>query len=324
MAELSLNEQRKLAYFHALGKVMTESTQNVYESKYKSSHNVRLKEVWSDDIGYAVNFAAAELESLSNSAVTLCSGVTLTEIPGSNGQTYYYNSGGTFVRPWISPVDVPHITTNDPSDGYQVKLYRGNGSEIYLTDGVWTVDYYAGIIHFGVGSTPIDLSWGAIKSTFFMYSGNYGASGGTSTDALTSVIFNSGTSTLVFNSGETTETIVDLSSLKNVSGTTSLISTLNTNMTALNTSSGSTLACGQPLGSNISGSKVSVFINGVQVNVGDLSTDDCYFSIDGITKKSSGSEVAGDSLYWNYVGGIPVSGYELTPIDRITFLNLKL
>jgi hypothetical protein len=71
MGSLSAAEQRKLAYFHALGKVMTENTQAVYESQYKSSHNVRLSEVWSDDIAYAVDYTAAVAEATSNSAVTL-------------------------------------------------------------------------------------------------------------------------------------------------------------------------------------------------------------------------------------------------------------
>jgi hypothetical protein len=468
MGSLSTNEERKLAYFHALSKVMTEGNQNVYESKYKSSHNVRLNEVWSDDIGFAIDYSTAVLESISNSAVTLYSTVTLTEIPGSNGQVYYYNSGGTFIRPWISPVDVPNSITNEPSDGYQVKLFKGDNTEIYLTQGAWAVDYYAGIIHFAVGYTPTDLGWGAIKASFFQYSGNFGSSGGT-TNVLTTVEFNSGTSQLVFNSGETTETIidlsslsggttnafttvefnsgtselvfnsgettqsiidlstlsggtstftavfdsgtsmlifnsgettetmvdlsalsggtmdayttvsfnsgtsmlvfnsgqttetlvdlsvlsggtenaliyatfnessstlifnsgettpyyVDLSSLKSVTGTTSLMTTINT--FARNTSNFARLACDLNLPNNLSGSTVIVFINGIQVSVGNLPTDDCYFSPDGITKRSIGTEAANDELYWNYDGGgKAVSGYDLSTIDKITFLNLKI
>ncbi len=225
MGSLNTTEQRKLAYFHALGKVMTEGNQEVYESRYKSSHNVKLGEVWASPIASAVTYSAAVAEAASNSAVTLYTQVTLTELPGSNGQLYYYNSGGTFIRPWISPVDVPNTTTNLPSDGYQVRLFRGAGTEIFLTEGAWSVDYYAGMIHFGVGYTPTNLGWGAIKATFFQYTGTFGASGGTSVGAFTTAVFDSGTSYLTFNSGLSSQTIVDLSALAGDSSISTALST---------------------------------------------------------------------------------------------------
>ena len=326
MGSLSSNEERKLAYFHALSKSMTENTQEVYESRYKSSHNMRLNEIWSDNIGFAIDYASAVTESISNPAVTLYSGVTLSEIFGSNGQAYNYYSGTTFIRPWISPVDVPDPITNEPSIGYQVQLFKGDNTPIGLTEGAWSVDYYTGIIHFGEFNTPTYLGWGAVKAIFFQYTGNYAQSGGTA-GAFNTVVFDSGTSTLIFNSGETTETLVDLSALKTVSGTTSKISKDNSNMTALTTTSGSRLACSTPLSNNIVGSKVCVFINGVQVSVGSLSTDSCYFSGDSeVTKRNAGGEVMGDLLYWNYDGGTtPAAGYELSAtVDKISFLNLQV
>lgn len=325
MGSLSTNEQRKISYFHALAKVMTENTQAVYESKYKSSHNIRLNEVWSDDIGYAFRPADAQAEASSNSAVTYYDKITLTEIPGSNGQAYYFNSGGTFMRPWIAPTDVPHSITNEPSYGYRLQLFKQNDDPIYPTNGAWSVDYYASIIHFGIGYTPSDLGWGNIKASLFHYSGNFGVSGGTSTgDEFKTVEFNSNDNTLIFNSGLTNENIIDLSSLKNVSGVTSKIVTSNENMTANDTSYLSPLACNTPLNiSNINGSGVLVYVNGIKVNVGNLSTDDCYFSSDGgTTKKESGYEILGDQLYWNYDGNQPVAGYELSTVDRITFTYL--
>lgn len=415
MGSLSTNEQRKLAYFHALSKTMTEGTQEVYETRYKSSHNVTLNEIWADNIYFAADYTTAVAESLTNSAVTLFEQVEMDMIYGSNGQAYSYISGGTYkdssyplpergqltsgstyIRPWIAPTDIPHPITNDPSSGYALRLFRGNNTEIFLTEGAWAVDYYAGVIHFAQGSTPTDLGWGAIKATFFQYSGNYGASG--TTGGFTSAIFNSGTSQLVFNSGETTETILDLSSLNNVSGfttaifdnltnhlvfnsggtnqtivdlswlkdnsgftsvefnsgnnylvfnsggtneqvvdltslktvsgLTSLLSNLNIDMVANTTNSGSTLACSTSiLNPSILNSYVSVYINGVQVVVGDgVKTKDCYFSNDGgTTAKPSDDIVIGDLLYWSYVGNIPVAGFNLNAAtDRITFIYLTL
>jgi len=362
MGSLSAAEQRKLAYFHALGKVMTENTQAVYESQYKSSHNVRLNEVWSDDIAYANDYTAAVAESTSNSAVTLVYQRDLTQIFGSNGQSYNFFSGATFIRPWISPVDIPHNVTNLPSNGYAVRLFKGDYTEIYLTQGAWSVDYYAGVIHFSEGFTPTDMGWGAIKATFFQYTGNFGASGGTSdpsvfktatfdsgttsmifnegtayeqsvdlsfldnSDAFVSAVFNSGTSTITLTDADSNNTLVDLSSLKTVSGSTSAMSPSNTNMLALSTNSGSKLACSTSIISgNIPNSMVAVFVNGVQYNVGNSVNDDCYFSSDGgTTPKSSGNENAGDLLYWNYIGVNAVSGFDLNASvpDKISFIHL--
>jgi len=364
MGSLSAAEQRKLAYFHALGKVMTENTQAVYESQYKSSHNVRLNEVWSDNIDYAVDYTAAVAESVSNSAVTLVYQGDLTQIFGSNGQSYNFFSGATFIRPWISPVDIPHPVTNLPSFGYEVRLFDGGNSEIYLTEGAWSVDYYAGIIHFAEGYTPTNMGWGAIKATFFQYTGNFGASGGTSDPSVfktatfdsgtTEMIFNqgtayeqavdlsfldnnnafidatfdSGTSTITLTDNQSGTTLVDLSSLKTVSGVTSAMAPDNSNMTALSTNSGSTLACSTPiLSGNVTNSKVAVFVNGIQYNVGDQTTDDCYFSADGgTTPRTSGDEQAGDYLYWNYNGVNAVAGFDLNASvpDKITFIHLTV
>jgi len=362
MGSLSAAEQRKLAYFHALGKVMSENTQAVYESQYKSSHNVRLNEVWSDDIAYAINYTNAVAESVTNSAVTLIYQGELTPIFGSNGQAYNFFSGSTFIRPWISPVDIPDPITNYPSFGYEVQLFDGGGSPIYLTEGAWSVDFYAGIIHFSEGYTPTDMGWGAIKATFFQYTGNFGASGGTAdpsvfktatfdsgttemvfnqgtayeqavdlsfldnSDAFISAVFDSGTSTITLTDANSNNTLVDLSSLKTVSGSTSAMSPSNTNMLALSTNSGSTLACSTAIiNGNIPNSMIAVFVNGVQYNVGNNVTDDCYFSNDGgSTKRASGDEQAGDLLYWNYVGSNPVSGFDLNASvpDKITFVHL--
>ena len=176
--------ERQNAFFHSLSKATTNSTQYVFESKYKSAHSVKGSEIWADVISYCADSAAADAEATANAAVEKYTQVTLTEIPGSNGQAWYINNAGTFVRPWISPVDVPNSTTNTPSDGFQANLYTSTGTLVTPTAGVWFVDYYAGIVHFEVGSTPVNLGYGTPKITCYVYTGAYGAgtsSGGTLT-----------------------------------------------------------------------------------------------------------------------------------------------
>ena len=176
--------ERQNAFFHSLSKATTNSTQYVFESKYKSAHSVKGSEIWADVISYCADSTAADAEATANAAVEKYTQVTLTEIPGSNGQAWYINNAGTFVRPWISPVDVPNSTTNTPSDGFQANLYTSTGTLVTPTAGVWFVDYYAGIVHFEVGSTPVNLGYGTPKITCYVYTGAYGAgtsSGGTLT-----------------------------------------------------------------------------------------------------------------------------------------------
>lgn len=341
MGSLSSNEQRKLAYFHALGKVMTESTQAVYETKYKSSHNVKLNELWADNIAYANNYSNAYAESLSNPAVSLFEEVELDMIYGSNGQSYCYLSGGTFkdnsyplsergqpedgavfIRPYISPVDVPHPISNEPSNGYNLRLFRGSNaisgtpnSEIYLTEGAWTVDYYAGVIHFAEGYTPIDLGWGDIKATFFAYTGNFGVSGSTSVGAFTTAEFNSGNTTLTFNKNLTGEKSVNLDYLN------SRLSYNNNNMNALTTDYINNLACSTGITDKVlNNSSVRVLINGIDITL----NEDGYFSNDGgITEKSINQIEQGDLFYWKYTGSIPNSGYDLnSSTDKLSFVYL--
>ena len=198
--------ERQNAFFHSLSKAATNSTQYVFESKYKSAHSVKGSEIWANTIAYCANSAAADAEATANAAVEKYIQVALTEIPGSNGQAWYINNAGTFVRPWISPVDVPNSTTNDPSDGFQANLYTSTGTLVTPTAGVWFVDYYAGIVHFEVGSTPANLGYGTPKITCYVYTGAYGAgtsSGGTLT-GLTDVVVTTPTNgqTLVYNGAE--------------------------------------------------------------------------------------------------------------------------
>ena len=182
MAEFSTTLQTKIAFFHAGGsRVLTEVNQSgPYESGLKSAHAVLGdKDVWADTVAYAVDVAAADAEAIANSAVTKFLQVDLTMYPGSNNQVFYYDLAGTFVKPWISPTDVPEPITAAPSYGYQMLLYQQDLTPIFLTDARWTTDYYAGIIQFETGFTPINMGYALpLKATLFVYTGNFGGGSG--------------------------------------------------------------------------------------------------------------------------------------------------
>ena len=116
--------------------------------------------------------------------------------------------------------------------------------------------------------------------------------------------------------------MIDLSNIEiqPVEGTISKLVSSNINMTALQTSPLNNLACNTPINSiNVLSSGVIVSVNGLQVNLGDDDACDCYFSNNGVDKKPLDSIVVGDKLYWNYIDGNPISGYDLSISDRITF-----
>jgi hypothetical protein len=172
MAQPSDSFKRNRAFFHALSKTNTESTQYVFESQYKSAHSVRGNEVWADVVGYALNSAAADNFVTANPTVLVkYVQVSLTEIPGSNGQAWYINDTGEFVKPFVSPVDVPHPTSGLPSFGYEAKLYKQDDTLISPTNGVFIIDYYAGIVAMQEGYTPANLGWGIPKLTCYAYVG---------------------------------------------------------------------------------------------------------------------------------------------------------
>lgn len=203
MADFSTALQTKIGYFHSKSSTLTEGTQEVYEPLYKSAHSpVGELDVWADSVGYAVNAAAADAEAGSNSAVTKYTQVDLTAIPGSNNQAWYYDNGGTFVKPWISPRDIPNSTTQAPSYGYQMLLYQQDLTLVTPTEGRWAIDYYSGIVQFEVGFTPSDMGWATpIKGTIYAYTGTFGGGSGSSSFGVTQAAHGFTTLTAIYHDG---------------------------------------------------------------------------------------------------------------------------
>ena len=191
------------SFFHVLGKVFIKQGQNVFESDYKSSHNIAKTEIWTSLVPYAANSTVADGYASTMSQVTKYNNVRLYPLQGSNQQVWFYDRNPTtfgtsdanasgykpqsFTRPWISPVDAPNSVTNLPSYGYNVTLKDGSGTTIGAGDGTWEVDFYAGMVKFAVGKTPNVSGWGIGSSpaynttndtnyptfTFYAYTGEY-------------------------------------------------------------------------------------------------------------------------------------------------------
>ena len=175
MANFDQDTQRKTGFFHALGYVLTKDVNDPANEQYKSAHNVRTNEIWTDVINYMADFSAAETEASSNSALNQngdessvpSSLALLYPLKDSNGQAWFLDSGtptwdstgfipsSGWVKPLVSPVDVTNAS-GAPSLGLQFRLYDDSGSQVSALNGRWEVDYYAGFLKFNVGYTPFD------------------------------------------------------------------------------------------------------------------------------------------------------------------------
>jgi len=173
--------QRKAGFFHSLGKVITEDANSAGNEKYKSAHNVRSNEVWMDSISYAPTSASASqyADGIIVKQVGSASGVVdvqnnfldplyLYPLTQTNYQTWFMDTGtpsaavdgfvpsSEWVKPLISPVDVPN-SAGAPSTGYNLIMFRPNGTNtISYSNAYYEVDYFAGLIRFQIGNTPVE------------------------------------------------------------------------------------------------------------------------------------------------------------------------
>jgi hypothetical protein len=180
MSNQNSDLQRKAGFFHSLGKVITEYNNTPGNEDYKSAHNVRSSEVWMDEIPIAV-FGSASLYSdgvvvrqigsasgnYNDPLNQFDSQAYLYPLSQTNYQTWFLDTGtpsatvdgflpsNEWVKPLINPSDVPD-STGAPSLGYQFRIYKNDGTFISYGAAYYDVDYFAGLIRFDVGKTPID------------------------------------------------------------------------------------------------------------------------------------------------------------------------
>jgi hypothetical protein len=172
MAQPNSTLQLKSSFFHGLSKTLTEEAQAVYESLYKSGHNVGLKGVWGETVSYCVDETTADAFVTANPLVVKkYTQQALTEVPGSNGQAWYVEDTGVFMKYMIDPSDIPESSTSAPSYGFQQKLYTQAGVFIPPTSGAFYYDPFSGIVHFDKNYTPTTMGWGTPKLTAYYYIG---------------------------------------------------------------------------------------------------------------------------------------------------------
>lgn len=165
------NSKINSAFYHSLGKVLTESTNLVGNERYKSAHNVRSNEVWMDSIPYA--FLSASASQYSDELIvkqigTYSNPSYLYPLTNTNYQTWFIDTdtptptadgfipSSGWVKSLINPSDVTD-SSGVPSFGYQLLMYRNDGTtSISYGSAYYDVDYFSGLIRFDVGFTPKD------------------------------------------------------------------------------------------------------------------------------------------------------------------------
>lgn len=171
MAQPSDNLQKKFSFFHSNNKTLSEETQYLFESLYSGGHVVFTKDVLIDPITYCPTIVDADAFVTANPAIVRkYTQVSLTMVPGSNGQSYYINDGG-WQKPILAGYLVPQANTNLPSTGFDPLLYTSAGVQIATTAGAWWVDPFQGIVKFDSVYTPSIMGWGTPKLTAYVYIG---------------------------------------------------------------------------------------------------------------------------------------------------------
>jgi len=172
MGSPSDNLQNKYSYFHSVGKTLTEESQFTFNSAYKSGHVIFPADVLTDDIPYLSSTTEVDAYISGNPGIlkkyTL---KELTELTGSNGQSWYIEDGGQWIKPIMVPSLAPDPTPNDPSNGFIVNLYESDDTFIPPTDGVFWIDAFQGLVKFEEGFTPSDQGYGNIKISCYAYIG---------------------------------------------------------------------------------------------------------------------------------------------------------
>lgn len=169
-------ENRNL--YHTFSRVAIQEGQGVAAAVNKTGHTVTTNDVWSDidklpkNTAYFgnANTAFDDLKTVYDANaeefskyVKLYENAVLSPVDGSGqdadkNQAWQLLIDGKRVKNFIAPTDV-FDANGQPCNGYTLKLFDKDGTQIPATDGNWAFDYVAGLVIFERGKTPQDMGW---------------------------------------------------------------------------------------------------------------------------------------------------------------------
>jgi len=151
---MSTIKDRKTGYFHALGKAIRYENEPLAGTVIKSSHNISTSEIWAPETNLPYVDVSNIIEFSGRTDVTFYERKAVKMVPGSNGESYYIEDNGSFVKSWIAPTDLPDPILGTPSSIIDVKVYDRFGVLVNSSNGYYSVDFYAGLLKFEYGNTP--------------------------------------------------------------------------------------------------------------------------------------------------------------------------
>ena len=179
MSDPSQNYQIKTAWMHSQpARAFHRQGQAWFEALYKSNAVLFGQDVLipSSSLPQVDTQAEIDIWILANPGLLKkYTDFALTSEAVSNGELWYINDSG-WKKPIIQEHLVPKSVTNQPSNGYVIQLKQGvggssPGTQISPAEGRWAVLPSLGIF-FENGYTPVDMGWGAITVTCYVYIGD--------------------------------------------------------------------------------------------------------------------------------------------------------
>jgi hypothetical protein len=172
MATPSQTFQVQKSFFHNFSRVAMHGAQSVFESTMRNGHRVLASDVWVEPIPFCPTTIAADAWTVDKPNIARKRiEETLSPVAGTNNQLYRIVSDGTWINRWIAPTDSMNAL-GETSQGFAVKLTQNDGTVISLTEGVYVINYFTGLIEFQVGYTPVDLGYALpLKLTLYEYIG---------------------------------------------------------------------------------------------------------------------------------------------------------
>lgn len=182
MANPSSQFQQLTGFMHAgPQRVFHRNGQQVFESIYRSDAIIFAQDILQPSAALPRFQTQADIDDWSTNNPGILrkyTEVELTPDPASNNELYYIVDDDQIQRPVIQEQFVADPFTLQPSNGYVVQLFRGDdapinpGQQISPSEGVWFVKPDQGFFHFQSGETPLDMGWGSIKATCYVYVGS--------------------------------------------------------------------------------------------------------------------------------------------------------
>lgn len=183
MANPSDPTQIKTGFFHAgPQRSFHRQGQAVYESNYPSMGVVKGNYVLAPatPLPFAADQATLDAWIIANPGILRkYTSYLLTADPISNNELYFINDLGNGGRqyPFIQEQLMVDPATNQPANGYVVQLFQGAGgtspgTQIGPSAGRWWISPDEGFFHFENGFTPVDMVWGAVSATVYVYIGD--------------------------------------------------------------------------------------------------------------------------------------------------------